>query len=219
MRSIYSVLAVFVVLSMIAALPAFARIPVRQSSDNGIDSSANAWKLTGRTDAQPYTANGKKALIVRESICPNQDRSTGYCRAKSGDGSGDYMFLFQLQSIQLQPTDSGISVQIGRLSGFVPNDADQTYGVMVCPVFDPTLPPNSNNTLELCTTDPGDPTFQNLPDISFTHNASNTTVTFTIPRFSPFPAGKVEQGVGITLFVKTHQAAYRPMAYPTVGIH
>ena len=215
MRSIYSVLAV-VVLSLIAALPAFARIPVRQSSDNGIDSSANAWKLTGRTDAQPYAANGKKALIVRESICPNQDRSTGYYRAKSGDGSGDYMFLFQLQSIQLQPTDTSISVQIGRLSGFGPNDADPTYGVMVCPVFDPTA---SNNTLELCTTDPADPTFQNLPDISFTHNASNTSVTFTIPRFAPFPAGKIEQGVGITLFVKTHQAAYRPMAYPTVGIH
>jgi hypothetical protein len=197
------------VLCGLAAAPAFARLPVRQSSENGTDSSANAWKLFGRTTSQPFTANGKNVQIVRESICPNQNRSTGYCRA--ADGSGDYIFLFQLQS-----TDTNVSVQIGRLSGFVPDAVNPTYGVMVCPIFDPTI---SNNTLELCTTDPGDPTYQNLPDITFTHNASNTSVTFTIPNFPAFPAGKIEQGVGLTLFVKTHQSAYRPIAYPTVGIH
>ena len=172
MRSIYSVLAVFVVLSLIAALPAFARIPVRQSSDNGIDSSANAWKLTGRTDAQPYTANGKKALIVRESICPNQDRSTGYCRANPATEAATTCSCFNSnRSNSSQPTPASAFKSDAfwlRSERRGPNLwRDGLSGIR----SDSSA---SNNTLELCTTDPADPTFQNLPDISFTHNASNT---------------------------------------------
>src|SRR5262249_52744392 len=113
------------------AVPAFARIPVRQTSDNGVGNFPDGWALLGRTVIMPLAANGKQVKYTRQIICPNQDRTAGGC------ASGTYMFIFQIQS-----TSSNVSINIGKLQGFTKSDTNPiTYGVMLC---------NDNNDQELC---------------------------------------------------------------------
>ncbi len=187
------------------SLPAFGRIGVRQSSDNGTGGNIDFWALLGRTVQIPLSANGKKVMATRQIICPNQNRQAGSCI--NGDGSADYLFLFQIQS-----TSANVSVNIGKLQGFVKVDGDGgSYGVMICD--------DTGNTLELCTTDPNDPGYSKISGITF-KVTTKQSVSFVVPSFPVFPAGSTpEEGQGLTLFVKTHQNVALPIAYPTLGIN
>jgi len=122
--------------------------------------------------------------------------------------SGDYIFLFQIQS-----TSTNVSVNVGKLQGFTRVDGDGgTYGVMICD--------DSLNDQELCTSDPNDPNFDNISGITFTVNSkNNSSVSFVVPSFHSFPAGSTPQeGQGLTFFIKTHQNNALPIAYPSLGI-
>lgn len=189
----------------LVALPALARVPVRQTSDNGASSGINEWTLLGRSVQIPLKANGKSVKATRQIICPNQDRENGGC------ASGDYLYVFQLQS-----TSSNVNVNIGKLVGFVKTEGDGsagTYGVMIC---DDDL-----NDKQLCTTDPDDPNFSKISGITFVVKTKNaSSVTFSVPAFPSFPAGSTpEEGQGLTLYIKTHQNAPLPMPYPSIGIN
>src|SRR5215467_14162954 len=81
---------------LLIAHPTFARVNIRQSSDNGTGSNVDSWGLLGRTVVIPLAANGKSVKATRQIICPNQNRAAGSCQ--NADGSGDYLFLFQIQS-------------------------------------------------------------------------------------------------------------------------
>jgi len=184
------------------ALPAFGRLPVRQTSDNGTAGNEDFWALLGRTTLVGLSANGKSVKATRQIICPNQDRVNGSC------DSGDYIFLFQIQS-----TSTNVSVNVGKLQGFTRVDGDGgTYGVMICD--------DSLNDQELCTSDPNDPNFDNISGITFTVNSkNNSSVSFVVPSFHSFPAGSTPQeGQGLTFFIKTHQNNALPIAYPSLGI-
>jgi len=199
----------FICIAMITviALPAFGRVPVRQTSDNGTGGNEDFWALLGRTTLVGLSANGKSVKATREIICPNQNRLNGSCL--NDDGSGDYLFLFQIQS-----TSTNVSVNVGKLQGFVKTDGDRvgTYGVMIC---DDTL-----NDKQLCTVDPNDPDFTNISGITFKVNSKNgSSVSFVVPSFFDFPVGSTpEEGRGLTLFIKTHQQTALPIAYPSLGI-
>jgi hypothetical protein len=192
------------------ALPSFARIPVRQSSDNGTGGNSDQWALLGRSVVIPLSANGKSVKATRQIICPNQDRASGACLDQNGDGGGDYIFLFQIQS-----TSTNVSVNIGKLQGFVKTDGDGvgTYGVMIC---DDTL-----NTQELCTTDPNDPNFNNISAITFKVNSkNNSSVSFFVPSFPSFlPGSTPEEGQGLTFFIKVHLKTALPLITPSLGIN
>lgn len=199
-RSNYVLLAMMTLI----AIPSFAGLPVRQSSDNGAGNSPDGWALLGRTVVIPLAANGKSVKATRQIICPNQDRVAGSC-LNQGDGSGEYIFLFQIQS-----TSANVNINIGKLQGFVKDDANKTYGVMIC---------SDGNDQELCTTDPNDPNFDNIANITFKVK-NKSAVTFTVPSFFNFPAGTTpEEGRGLTVFIKTHQNTALPIAYPSLGIN
>jgi len=201
---------VLTALTLVAALPAWgARVPVRQSSDNGASSGVDNWTLLGRSTPVTLTANGKKAVVTRQIICPNQDRVNGSCTGNSQGTTGEYLFLFQVQS-----TSANVSVNIGKLQGFTKVDGDHvaTYGVMIC---DDAL-----NNLQLCTSDPNDPNFAKIANITFKVNSKNgSSVSFVVPSFPSFPAGSTpEEGQGLTFYIKTTQKNGLPLAYPSVGI-
>jgi hypothetical protein len=195
---------ILVVLMTLLALPSFAHIPVRPTSDNGTGNNSDSWTLLGRGVVIPLSANGKSVKATRQIICPNQDRVNGSC------ASGVYVFLFQIQS-----TSSNVNVNVGKLQGFVKVDGDDvgTYGVMICN--------DSLNDQELCTTDPNDPNLDNISGITFKVNSKKaTSVTFTVPSFAAFPAGSTpEEGQGLTFYIQTHQNAALPIAYPGLGIN
>ncbi len=198
--SFVKVVGICVLLAVVtASIPAFARLPVRQSSENGQSGSEDNWTLLGRSVPMTLTAGGKVVKMTRQIICPGQDRSDGGC------ASGNYMFLFQLQS-----TSTSVPINIGKLQGFTPvgGDGSATYGVMIC---DDTF-----NDLELCTEDPGDNNYSLLSGITW--KTGKTTVSFTVPSFPSFPAGEQpEEGQGLTFFVVTHQTSPLPIAYPSIG--
>ena len=187
-----------------AATMASAAVTIRGSSGNGEDSNAPNWLLLGRSQSITLAANGKKATMTREIICLNQDVENAFpspTLTLSGScDSGVYMYLFQFQS-----TSANVGVSIGKLSGFVPTNANN-FGVMICD--------SPTNTIEMCT---NDPTGTHIPNI--TAVASKTAVTFTVPNtFPTYPAGTAQQGQGLTFFVITQQAAPLPISLPTVGI-
>lgn len=192
-----------VAMMLLIAMPTFARVGVRQSSDNGTGNNSDFWTLLGRTVVIPLSANGKSVKATRQIVCPNQDRQVGSC------SSGDYLFIFQIQS-----TSANVNINIGKLQGFVKKDGDHgagTYGVVIC---DDTL-----NDQELCTTDPNDPNFNNISNITFAVK-NKSAVTFTVPSFFSFPAGSTtEEGQGTTFYIQTHQNSALPLAYPSLGIN
>jgi hypothetical protein len=185
------------------ALPSFARINVRPTSDNGVGDDSDSWTLLGRSVVIPLSANGKSVKATRQIICPGQDRQNGSCL------SGNYVFLFQIQS-----TSNNVNVNIGKLQGFVKVDGDHsgTYGVMIC---------SDSNDQELCTTDPNDPNFTNLSGITFTTKGKKiASVTFTVPSFFNFPAGSTpEEGRGLTFYIQVHLDPALPLIYPSLGIN
>jgi hypothetical protein len=187
-----------------ASVPAFARIPIRQSSDNGASSGVDSWTLLGRSIPITLSAGGKVVTMTRQILCPNQDRLNGGC------SSGTYMFLYQLQS-----SSTNVPINIGKLVGFTANSQDDTgtYGVMICD--------DGINDLQLCTEDPNDPQFTKLPATTFKVNGKKaTSVVFTISSFPSFPAGsQPEEGQGLTLYIVTQQSptAPLPLPYPSIG--
>lgn len=197
---------VLVALVLLMALPSFGRVPVRPTSDNGSSSTIDSWMLLARSGVINLSANGKKVKATREIVCVNQDQQNGGC------ASGDYLYIFQIQS-----TSTNVSVNIGKLVGFVKSDGDLnhtgTYGVMICD--------DSLNDQELCTEDPNDPNFNNIAGITFTVNSkNNSSVSFVVPSFPNFPAGSKpdQEGQGLTFYIKTHQANASPINYPSLGI-
>jgi hypothetical protein len=198
-RSKYVLLAMMTLI----ALPSFARINVRPTSDNGASNGSDSWTLLGRSVVIPLSANGKSVKATRQIICPNQDQLNGSCT------SGDYVFLFQIQS-----TSANVNVNIGKLQGFVKVDGDDsgTYGVMLCSDF---------NDQELCTTNPNDPNLTHISAITFTTKGKKiTAVTFTVPSFFNFPAGSTPQeGQGLTFYIQIHLNTALPLIYPTLGIN
>jgi len=201
---------VVVALLVLMALPAFARIPVRSASDNGASSGVDQWMLLGKSVVINLSANGKSVKATREIVCPNQDRQNGGC-VNNNDGSGDYLFIFQIQS-----SSTNVSVNIGKLVGFVKADGDHssgTYGVNICD--DDTI-----NDQELCTEDPNDPNFSKISGITFKINAkNNSSVSFVVPSFPSFPVGSTPQeGQGLTFYIRTHQSSAFPISYPSLGI-
>ncbi|HUM06928.1 MAG TPA: hypothetical protein VLT90_15790 [Terriglobales bacterium] len=207
MNSLKTPLAKYVLAAVIVlvAIPAFARVPVRSASDNGVSSSVDQWMLLGRSIVINLSANGKSVKATREIVCPNQDVGAGGC------ASGEYLYIFQIQS-----TSTNVSVVIGKLVGFTKTDGDHagTYGVNICD--DDTL-----NDQELCTEDPGDPSFSKLSGITFVVNTKKaTSVSFVVPSFPSFPAGSNpdKEGQGLTFYIRTKQSSGFPIAYPSLGI-
>jgi len=184
------------------AVSAYARIPIRQTSDNGAGNDAVHWRLMERTIPAKLTANGKSVTVTREVVCPiDGDLDAGAC------DSGTYIFIYQLQS-----TSTNVKVNIGKLPSFTKVDGDHvaTYGVVIC---DDDL-----NNQELCTTDPNDPNFDLISGITFT--AKKKAVTFLVPSFSNFPAGSdPEEGQGLTLYIKVTVNPNVPIPFPSLGIN
>lgn len=184
-----------------------AALNIRDSSGNGQNSDAVDWLLLGRTVPFKLSANSKSASFSREIACfPNQDvEATLISPTQTSAGScdtGDYMFLFQLQS-----TSANVSVVISRLQGFNGLNDPTAFGVMICD-------PNQGNTIEMCT----NATAAQIPNITAT--PGKTGVTFTVPgTFPTYPAGTAQQGQGLTFYVITKQANPLPLALPGIGIH
>jgi hypothetical protein len=212
MKTIATPIAVLVV-CLLVALPVFAAIPVRHSSDNGVDSVANLWNLFGPTEIRTLTKGTIKVNYKQQVVCPNQDVASvvdpsdtlhaGGCEGPNNNGTNPtYLFIYQLRS-----SATNVTVQLGNLVGFTASDGSvPTYGVVLC---DPT------DTLELCTT----ATQGQLPNITFSPTTgSSTTATFVIPSFPKFPNGAKHQGQGVTIFVITQQTATQPIALPTITL-
>ena len=58
-------------LMVLIALPAFARVPVRPTSDNGAGSDVDNWMLLGKSIVINLGANGKTVKATREIVCAN----------------------------------------------------------------------------------------------------------------------------------------------------
>lgn len=198
----------------VCAIPALAnRVPVRQTSDNGLGKNQDTWKLMGRTIQRTLTANGKAVKVTREVVCAGtQDQVDGSCVSQF-DGSGDYIFIYQLRSTSLS-----VNVNIGRLPGFVKLDGDGnngTYGVNIC---DDNPDPDLTNDQELCTTDLNDPNYNAISAITF--KANKTSVTFFVPAFPTFSAGRnAEEGQGLTFYIVLHSKTPVPIPDPSIGIN
>jgi len=175
-----------------------AKKPVRGSSGNGNNSIAQAWNLIGRNAPKVQTAGTKKVTFTRQYVCFNQDVEdsrptpnpllTGTCE------SGQYLYLFQFTS-----ASTNVKITISQLANYSPDVAKNNYGVMLCDNPDPV----NGNTTEICTTDPNDPSLNNIPAMTVTGAKNKTSVTFTVPNFPTYAAGVDNQGQGLTLYVLT----------------
>ena len=186
-----------------SAMSAYARVPIRQTSDNGTGADASVWRLMERTIPAKLTANGKAVTVTREVVCAqNGDLDGGAC------ASGTYIFIYQLQS-----TSTNVKINIGKLlPSFKKVDGDHvaTYGINICD--------DSLNDQELCTTDPNDPNFNLISGITFT--GKKTAATFLVPSFPNFPAGSnAEEGQGLTVYIKMTVNPNVPIPYPSIGIN
>jgi hypothetical protein len=195
------------VLCLLATLPVFgANVPTRGNSRNGTDDIAQFWALFGPTQVVTLTKGTTVVHYKQQVVCWGQEVTAAFNPSDTlRDGAcedGKYLFIFQLRS-----SATNVTVQLAGLSGFTPdpNDDPATYGVMLC---------DAANTLELCTTATAD----QLPIITFTKNANNTTVTFGIPSFPKFPNGTRHQGQGVTIFVATTQSAPNPINLPIISL-
>jgi hypothetical protein len=200
------ILSLVVAMVLSASTEAFAKMPVRGSSQNGENSNAANWNLLSVTQPLTLTANGKAVAVTRQIICLNQDVEnalssptpalTGTC------DSGLYLHLFQFKS-----TSPNVTVTLRQLVGFVPDANVPNYGVITCD--------SPDNTLELCINDTNP---DDVPDITFTSAKNKTSVSFAIPNFPTYPAGVDNQGQGLTLFLLIKQSAPLPIQYPKIAI-
>jgi hypothetical protein len=192
-------------LGLLLALPALATIPVRGSSRNGQNSSAQFWALFGPTQTATISKGTTKVTYKLQVVCPSQQVTNASNPTDEFDNGacddGSYLFIFQLKS-----TATNVTVQLSGISGFVPDATSPNYGVMLCD--------NAQNTLELCTTGAE----ADLPAITFSTNATNSTATFVIPSFPNFANGKNHQGQGLTLFILTQQAVPHSIWLPHISL-
>lgn len=203
-------LCLVVLVVLCASTAAFAKLPVRRSSQNGEDINAAHWNLLSVSQPLTLVTKGKRAVVTRQIICVNQDvenaQSTPDVALTGTCESGLYLHVFQLKS-----TSTDVRVNIMQLVGFVPDDgvADGTpnYGVLTCD--------SPDNTLELCTNDT-DP--DHIPEITFTVAKNKTRAHYVIPSFPDFPAGVGNQGQGLTIFILIQQSSPLPIQIPTIGI-
>lgn len=195
----------------LCAVPSFAAVPVRGSSQNGVDSIAPFWNLAGPTG--PSARHGGTVTLETQIVCTNQDVAAAVDNTDSANAGGcvkgGYTFLFQIQT-----TATSLTVTLSGLVGFTDTIADpgSTYGVAVCD-NDPNNPPASNNTLELCTHVSG----TQLSNITATVNKNKTKITFTVPSIPNFSAGVGNQGQGLTLVVVTEQGVSHPISVPKIS--
>lgn len=198
----------------LCTLPSFAGVPVRGSSQNGVDSIAPFWNLSGPTG--PLSRHGGTVTLETQIVCTHQDVSAAVDNTDSASAtanaggcvSGGYTFLFQIQT-----TATSLTVTLNGLVGFTPIIADpgSTYGVAVC---DNDLNnPQASNTLELCTHVSG----TELSNITATVNKNKTKITFTVPSIPNFSAGVGNQGQGLTLVVVTEQGVSHPISVPKIS--
>ena len=192
------------------AIPSFAGVPVRGSSQNGVDSIASSWNLAGPTG--PSARHGGTVTLETQIVCTNQDVAAALDNTDSANAggcvSGGYTFLFQIQT-----TATSLTITLSGLVGFTPLIADpgSTYGVAVCD-NDPNNP-QASNTLELCTQVSG----TQLSNITATVNKNKTKISFTVPSIPNFSAGVGNQGQGLTLVVVTQQGASHPISVPKIS--
>lgn len=187
---------------VLTATTAFASVPIRGSSENGVNSDAFQWLLLGRTAKTTLTNNGKSVDMTREVVCANQDVEASLpsptADLSGSCDSGVYLVIFQFQS-----SSTNVNLKFKGLGNFTASESAANYGVLVCDNNDP----QNGNTLELCTQDPAG---TNLPDITFTVIATQA-VNFLVPSFPTFNAGTVQQGRGLTLFLLLQQNAAVPI--------
>jgi hypothetical protein len=180
------------------AIPSFARIPVRGSSNNGVDSIAFSWDLLAPT--APVVRHGGNVMLETQIVCTNQqvaasvsgntnNASAGTCL------DGNYTFLFQFQT-----TATTLTATINQLQGFTQNQSLPSYGLAVCD-NDPNNPDGANNTLQLCT----QVSTLNINNFTVSYNKKAGNIVFKFPTIPAFPAGVGKQGQGITLVVLEHQ--------------
>ena len=192
------------------ATPSFAGVPVRGSSQNGVDSIASFWNLAGPTG--PSARHGGTVMLETQIVCTNEDVAAAVDNTDSANAggcvSGGYTFLFQIQT-----TATSLTITLSDLVGFTPLIADpgSTYGVAVCD-NDPNNP-QASNTLELCTQVSG----TQLSNITATVNKNKTKISFTVPSIPNFSAGVGNQGQGLTLVVVTQQGASHPISVPKIS--
>ena len=197
----------FVFLCILCALPSFASVPVRGSSNNAVDSNALSWNLFGPTS--PINRHGGTVTLQTQVVCTNQqvaasvqgntDNTTaGTCL----NGTNNYTFLFQIQSAA-----TNLTVTISNLVGFSADMNAPTYGIAVCD--NDINNPEGSNTLQLCTQVSG----LDLSNITVTPpNKKNAKITFNVPSIPAFPPGIGKQGQGLTFVILETQTG------PTIAV-
>ena len=207
MRSLRASIFGLLVLALSLSTYSFAGVRIRSSSDNGQDGSESSWKLIGRSAPIVLQSHGNKVTMTREVVCPGQDArgdTPGTCSL-----NGFYMFLFQLRG-----NVSHVKVTLGKLPS-LPTDA----GIVQCQE-DPD--DNGNfNTNELCTVDTTPPSLADLANNISTNSKNKTSINFLIPNIPAFPAGNanpLEEGQGLTIYIKIQQSGPLPVTYPSVGL-
>ncbi|HET6177964.1 MAG TPA: hypothetical protein VFE61_13580 [Candidatus Sulfotelmatobacter sp.] len=197
---------VAIVTCLLVTLPAFAgTIPVRGTSNNGENGGAQSWAMMGPTQLLTLVKGTSKVMYKQQIVCASQDLANVSDASNKQDAgtceSGNYLYIFQLRS-----TATNVNVLLSGLMGFTPDANSPNYGVMLC---------DATNTLEMCTT----ATQDQLPNITFSTNASHTIATFSIPNFPNFPTGTNHQGQGLTIFVLCSLGQPRPVALPRIVLN
>lgn len=193
-----------VLLCALCALPSFASVPVRGSSNNGVDSNAFNWNLYGPT--APINRHGGTVTLQTQVVCTNQqvaatvfDNTDSTTAGTCLDGS--YTFLFQIQS-----TATNLTVTISNLVGFKADTNAPTYGIAVCD--NDINNPEGSNTLQLCTQISG----LDISNITATPNNKGAKIVFGVPSIPAFPPGIGKQGQGLTFVVLETQTG------PTIAV-
>jgi len=199
----------FVFLCILCALPSFASVPVRGSSNNGVDNNALSWNLFGPT--APINRHGGTVTLQTQVVCTfqnvaasvqdNSDNTSAGTCLDPGSPSNNYTFLFQIQSAA-----TNLTVTISNLVGFTPDVDAPTYGIAVCD--NDINNPDGSNTLQLCTQVSG----LDLSNITATINKKNAKITFTVPSIPAFPPGVGKQGQGLTFVILERQTG------PTIAV-
>jgi hypothetical protein len=199
------------IVMVVLAAPAFAVLPVRRASQNGTNQSAIFWNLFGPTRIINFNPTIKTS---RQVICVNQDveatQGNNAIRTRAGGcHSGNYLFIFQFLPVTTSTSVTNITITMDNLVGFTPDPNAPTFGVMLCDSTDTSV---NGNTLERCST----ATEAQVPNITTTISADNTSISFAIPKLPNFVPGVQDQGRGLALFVVTTQTAPVPVAAPRV---
>jgi hypothetical protein len=204
-------LATFFLACALSAVACFASVPVRGSSNNGVDSNAAFWNLMGPTAAD-VRQNGAVS-VEQQIVCTNQTVSAAVDNTDTADAGtcadGDYTFLFQIQT-----TATSVTVTLSNIVGFTPvvQGTDSSYGIAICD-NDPNNP-QASNTLQLCShvaqTD--------LSNVTATVNKKNNRVTIFVPSMPTFDPGVGNQGQGLTVVVVTSQPGVHAISIPRINV-